>query len=87
MAVIYAEDNFSKIESKQDYCQPYGQGIDGYGRKIAMPYLVRLDGKGPWRRVYCTCFSNVGSVWLLVQGVKYHFRHDEDLKIKGVWPK
>lgn len=84
MSIIYAEDHFDKIESKQDNCLPYGQSPSGYGRKIATHYLVRLNG-GPWRRVYCTCFSNVGSVWVTRLGQKYHFRHDEDLR-RGEWP-
>ena len=93
MSVMYAEDHFSTIESKQEEppcvkagCMPYGQGADGYGRKIATQYLVRLDNKGPWRRVYCICFSNSGSVYILVKGEMYMFRQDENLRLKGVWP-
>lgn len=87
MSVIYAEDTFSKIESKQDDCRPYGQQPDGYGRKIATQYLVRLDGKGPWRRVYCICFSNAGSLYIVVKKQAYYFRCDENLRLKGEWPK
>jgi len=87
MSIIYAEDTFEKIESKQDNCRPHGQGKDGYGRKISMPYLVRLNGKGPWRRVYCTIFSNIGSLWIVVNKVTYHFRQDENLRLAGEWPK
>ena len=85
--ITYAEDTFETIESKQDNCPPHGQGQDGYGRKISMPYLVRLNDKGPWRRVYCTIFSNNGSLWIVVNKQTYHFRQDQNLRIKGVWPK
>jgi hypothetical protein len=85
--VVYAEDRFQQIESKQDDCPPYGQGEDGYGNKISMPYLVRLDGKGPWRRVYCVCFSNAGSLYIIVKGEKYFFRQTENLRLQGVWPQ
>lgn len=85
--IVYAEDIFDSIESKQDNCPPHGQGKDGYGRKISMPYLVRLNGFGRWYRVYCTCISNIGSLWVVVDKVVYHFRQDENLRIKGLWPK
>lgn len=52
-----------------------------------MPYMVRLDGKGPWRRVYCCCFSNAGTVYIIVKGQHYCFRHDENVRIDGEWPK
>jgi hypothetical protein len=90
----YVEDYFDTIESKQQEppsvlagCMPYGQQADGYGRKIATRYLVRLNKKGPWRRVYCVCFSNAGSVYIIVKGESYYFRQDENLKLTGEWPK
>lgn len=85
--VTYAEDVFDTIESKQDDCPPYGQGSDGYGKKIATRYLVRFDNRGPWRRVYCVCYSNVGSLYVIVNGETYYFRQDENLRLNGVWPK
>jgi hypothetical protein len=85
--ILYAEDHFDKIESKQDNCRPYGQGQDGYGRKIASRYLVRFNGKGPWRRCYITQISNAGSIWVKVKDTTYHFRIDENLRTQGEWPK
>lgn len=92
--VQYAEDHFGVIESKTEPPPsvkagryPYGQGADGYGSKIATNYLVRLDRRGPWRRVYCTCFSNCGTVWVSAKGKRYCFRHDENLRLLGEWPK
>ena len=45
-----------------------------YGKKIPTDYRIRLDGKGPWRRVYCTCFSNIGSLWITFEGGKLFVR-------------
>ena len=84
--ITYAENVYSKIESKQDDCRPYGQQPDGYGRKIATPYLVRFDGRGPWRRVYCCIFSNAGTVYAVVNGEWVCFKCDENLRINGEWP-
>lgn len=85
--IKYVEDNFHTIESKQDDCRPYGQQPDGYGRKIAMPYLIRLNESGPWRRVYCVIFSNSGSIYVVVNKQAYYFRHDEDCRIVGQWKR
>ena len=85
MSLVYVEDTFDKIESMPDNVRPHGQGADGYGMKIAMPYKIRLNGTGPWRRVYCTCFSNVGSIWVEVNKVKYYFRDDERVRTVGEW--
>lgn len=85
-AVIYAEDHFETIESKHDNATPAGQGVDGYGKKIRSCYLVRLNG-GRWRRCYHTQISNAGSIWVMVGNQTYHFRHDENLRLVGVWPK
>ena len=38
----------------------------GYGRKIPTSKMVLL--LGVWRRVYCTIFSNSGTVWINFQG-------------------
>lgn len=85
--VKYAEDHFDYIESKQDDHPTYGQQSDGYGRKISTRYLVRLNRCGPWRRVYCVCFSNAGSMYILVKGEMYMFRCDECLRKVGEWVK
>jgi hypothetical protein len=68
MSVSYLIDRVFplRVEWKRDDCRPYGQGQDGYGRKIAMPYLCRIGARGPWRRMYCVCFSNAGSCYVMV---------------------
>lgn len=42
----------------------------GYGAKIPTSYMVRTDADGGkrWRRVYCMCYSNSGSFYVLVNG-------------------
>lgn len=40
-----------------------GQGEDGYGRKISTDYMANVNGK--WQRIYCCCFSNAGSLYVL----------------------
>jgi hypothetical protein len=40
-----------------------GRQADGYGRKIAMRYMVQTIDKR-WHRVYCVCFSNSGSCYI-----------------------
>jgi hypothetical protein len=47
-----------------------GQGVDGYGRKIASRYMVRLLDSGTWYRVYITQISNAGSAWIMRRGKK-----------------
>ena len=74
MSIQYASDVFKTIEHKTDNCRPYGQSPEGYGRKIAMPYRVRLNERGPWRRVYCCIFSNVGTCYIVVRGAEYIIR-------------
>jgi hypothetical protein len=87
MAIKYAEDIYDKIESKQDPCLPVGQQPDGYGRRISMPYKVRFNGCGHWHRVYCCIFSNVGTLYVLIDKEWVCFRNDDNLRLTGEWPK
>lgn len=62
-----------------------GANIDGYGHRIKTPYMVRVnsDKSGRWYRVYATCYSNVASHWIKINGVKLFFREfDNENKIK-----
>lgn len=74
--------------------QARGQDQFGYGAKITTEYMVQFasgpgtdgpDEKGDkrWRRVYCTCFSNVASFWVERNGITYHFRNEENLRSSG----
>ena len=36
----------------------------GYGDKIPTQYMVFIDAK--WRRVYCRIYSNIGTLYVLI---------------------
>lgn len=38
------------------------QTASGYGRRLTTPYKVEVNGK--WRRVYCCCYSNNGTLYI-----------------------
>jgi len=42
------------------------QTASGYGRKLTTPYKVEHNGR--LYRVYCVCFSNSGSLYILPGG-------------------
>jgi hypothetical protein len=42
---------------------PHNPYTTGYGKRIPTQYMVRtIDQK--WRRVYCVCYSNVGTLYV-----------------------
>jgi len=45
------------------------QTATGYGRKLSTPYKVRKPGSKVWKRVYCCCFSNSGTLYTLNKGL------------------
>lgn len=45
------------------------QTVTGYGKKLTTRHKVEFEGKK--RRIYCTCFSNSGSLWFTANGKKY----------------
>lgn len=57
-----------------------GQGADGYGRKITTDICLKFAGEKRERRVYCCCFSNSGTCYVLVKGqplyLKSHFQDE-----------
>lgn len=51
---------------------PYsGRTVSGFGAALPTTKCIRLDIDTRWRRVYCTCFSNIGTAWVRVRGAKY----------------
>ena len=52
----------------------YGRSATGYGSRIPTDYQVRVDYRGPWRRVYAICWSNAASLWVSVKGQRFYFR-------------
>lgn len=49
-----------------------GQSQDGYGEKITMDICLKFNDEKQERRVYCTCFSNAGSCWIIYNKRKVH---------------
>lgn len=45
------------------------QTASGYGRKLTSPRMVKLPD-GRLRRVYVTQFSNAGTAWIVLDGVR-----------------
>ena len=52
----------------------YGVAPSGYGSRIPTDHQVRVNGAGPWRRVYAICFSNAASHYVSILGRRYYFR-------------
>ena len=46
------------------------QTASGYGRKLTTPYKVEHNGR--LYRVYCVCFSNAGSLYILPGGERLY---------------
>lgn len=57
-----------------------GQGADGYGKKITTDICLKFRGEKKERRVYCICFSNSGTCYVIVKGqalyLKTHFQDE-----------
>jgi hypothetical protein len=57
-----------------------GQGADGYGRKITTDICLKFNGEKKERRVYCICFSNSGTCYVVVNGkplyLKTHYQDE-----------
>jgi len=47
---------------------PRHNSASGYGAKIPTRYMVRVGNY--WRRVYCACWSNVGTLYIMRKGQK-----------------
>lgn len=51
-----------------------GQSQEGYGSKISTDYVLQFYGEARKYRVYCTCYSNSGSLWITHEGRTLHLR-------------
>lgn len=49
-----------------------GQSAEGYGAKITTDLMLQFRDSKKKYRVYCTCFSNAASHWILMGGRKLH---------------
>jgi len=61
--------SLSDLESKEQPLWWQKQGLSytasGYGSRIPTSKMVRLPGEARWRRVYCCCYSNAGTCYVL----------------------
>ena len=74
--MTYCSEVFSHIELKAtEHIPNKGQTQSGYGSAIPTRYMVRFCGEksNPWRRVYCTIFSNSGTLWVNHNKSKLYF--------------
>lgn len=51
-----------------------GQTQEGYGDKITTDRVLRIQGDKREYRVYCTCWSNAGSCWIVRDKQKLFIR-------------
>jgi hypothetical protein len=58
------------------------QTATGYGRKLTTRYKVEFEGKK--RRIYCTCFSNSGSLWFMAKNTIVINQKAYNMKLIGV---
>jgi hypothetical protein len=70
-SIRYATE-LGKYRLFRRHCHPHGQGQDGYGMKITTSIMLQFEDEKRPRRVYCTCFSNAGSCWILRKGEKFY---------------
>lgn len=57
----------------------YGRGADGYGRRIATDYMVRVACDRRWRRVFVCCISNAGTTYVEIAGTWHVIRDYSDV--------
>jgi len=48
------------------------QTASGYGSKLTTPYKAEHNGR--FYRVYCICWSNAGSLYIISKGQKLYIR-------------
>lgn len=58
-----------------------GQSPSGYGRKISTDYMIRFrdDPRKRLHRVYCVCYSNSGSLYV-IRGGRWLFIRNHELE-------
>lgn len=80
--VTYLEDDYVVWENPlRHHVLGLTYTATGYGAKLPTRYMLTLNG-GCLRRIYATCFSNVASYWVLIDGHKFFLR-DSDFGAKA----
>ena len=78
-APAYLADRHSITGHRTAETPRYGVRADGYSTRDGSPtcHLVKLDDRGPWRRVRVWQFSNAGTAFIRVGGECLILRDDE----------
>jgi hypothetical protein len=63
---IWADEHEVKEQPLWWQLQGLQQTATGYGGKLTTSRMIRYAGR--WRRIYCMCYSNSGSCYILVKG-------------------
>lgn len=62
--------NIDDFETKEAPLWWQEQGLQqtatGYGSKLTTTKMLRYNGR--WHRIYCSCFSNIGTCYILSKG-------------------
>lgn len=74
MTIEYLDEPYT-IEERPLWWHKQGltQTASGYGSKLTSSRVVRLES-GAVRRIYITCYSNVGSAWIMHHGRRLYLR-------------
>ena len=51
-----------------------GQGASGYGSRISTDRMIRFHGEHTMYRVFCVCWSNTGTQYIVRHGKTLYFR-------------
>lgn len=70
-------DESTVTDRRRTTLVPRTRRADGYGSK--MPTSLMLRSGGYWRRVYCVCWSNSGTNYVLVKGAPHYIASNSDL--------
>jgi len=83
--IVYVEDCYDKITVKRKPLWYHERGLmqtaTGFGRKLVTEYMIKLNNSGRWYRVYCCCFSNCGTMYIIKQGKDYCVKYSETLNV------
>lgn len=67
---VYADPLITEWQQRD--IGPYLQTATGYGSKLRTSWIVRIGTR--WHRVYCVCYSNVGTCYVIRGGKRYIVR-------------
>lgn len=79
--VRYLDEKFQDYKVFRGERPTYGQTVTGYGKAIPTDlYVILAERRQRYRRVYCTIYSNIGSLWIKVRGEKFFLRSCENVE-------